>query len=134
MRLSYQAGWTPPSDIDEAKYIVPKSDFANFIQDNHVISKTLGGIVGAATNLIVPFSGIVTGSAATYRLQQLGLGKKPHRPLGKHPIHGAGLGTKLLKLGLLAFHKTHTTKAKPMTGGNSPFLLTNNSSFNSVKF
>ena len=106
MRLSYQPGWTPPSDIDESKYVVPKSDLGNFIQDNHIISKTLGGLVGAATNLIVPFSGIVTGSAATYGLQQLGLGKKPHRPLGKHPMHGSGLGLDLVKLGLLAFHKT----------------------------
>ena len=95
-------------------------------------TKTLDGLIGAATNLIVPFSGLVTGSAATYGLQQLGLGKKPHRPLGKHPIHGAGLGTELLKLGLIAFDQTHRRKAKPMTGGNSTFLRTNNSSFNSV--
>ena len=83
--------------------------------------------MGAATNLLVPFSGLVTGSAATYGLQQLGLGKKPHRPLGKHPMHESGLE-------LMTLDKTHRTKAKPMTGGNSPFLLTNNSSLNSVKF
>ena len=102
--------------------------------------------MGAATNLIVPFSGIVTGSAATYGLQQLGLGKKPHRPSGKHPMHGSGLQSALVafqkalaskanpmrRSGLVAFQKTHTTK--PMTGGNSLFLLTNNSTFNSVKF
>lgn len=138
MRLSYQPGWTPPSDIDESKYVVPKSDLGNFIQDNHVIAKTLGGLVGAATNLIVPFSGIVTGSAATYGLQQLGLGKKPHRPTGKHPMHGSGLQSALVSLqktlasNAKPMRRAHT--AKPMTGGNSPFLLTNNSSFNSVKF
>ena len=138
MRLSYQPGWTPPSDIDESKYVVPKSDLGNFIQDNHIISKTLGGLVGAATNLIVPFSGIVAGSAATYGLQQLGLGKKPHRPPGKHPIHGSGLQSALAALqktlasNARPMRRAHT--AKPMTGGNSPFLLTHNSSFNSVKF
>ena len=127
-----------PSDIDESKYVVPKSDLGNFIQDNHIISKTLGGLVGAATNLIVPFSGIVTGSAATYGLQQLGLGKKPRRPSGKHPMHGSGLQSALAALQKTLASKAHPMRrahtAKPMTGGNSPFLLTNNSSFNSVKF
>ena len=44
------------SDIDETKYVVPKSKLGKFIEDNHIIAKGLGGLVGFASNLIVPFS------------------------------------------------------------------------------
>ena len=87
MRRSYQPGWVPPADIDETKYKVPKSKLGQWIEDNHVISKLAGGVIGFASNLVVPGSGALTGPASTYGLQQLGLG---HRPRGKAPQHGSG--------------------------------------------
>ncbi len=127
MRRSYEPGWVPPADIDETKYKVPKSKLGQFIEDNHVISKLAGGVIGFASNLVAPGSGALTGPAATYGLQQLGLGKKHRRrPIGKPPQHGSGT--------ILYKTQPYPVKSKPMTGGNSPFLLTNNSSFNRVKF
>ena len=91
MRRSYQPGWVPPADIDETKYKVPKSKLGQFIEDNHVISKLAGGVIGFASNLVAPGSGALTGPAATYGLQQLGLGKNHRlRPTGKPPQHGSG--------------------------------------------
>ena len=129
--------YNKPSDIDESKYVVPKSQLGKFIEDNHVIAKGLGGLVGFGTNLIVPFSGAVTGSAATYGLQQLGLGKR-HRTSGKAPQHGSGatvFRTSSFPVNLknAKLNNMHQIQ-RPMMGGNSPFLLTTNSSFNSVKF
>ena len=127
MRRSYQPGWVPPADIDETKYKVPKSKLGQFIEDNHVISKLAGGVIGFASNLVAPGSGALTGPAATYGLQQLGLGKNHRlRPTGKPPQHGSGT--------ILYRTQPYAVKTKPMTGGNSPFLLANNSSYNSVKF
>ena len=88
-------------------------------------SKLAGGVIGFASNLVAPGSGALTGPASTYGLQQLGLG---HRPRGKAPQHGSGS----------IVYKTQPYPVKvqhiSMMGGSSPFLLTNNSSFNSVKF
>ena len=127
MRRSYQPGWVPPADIDETKYKVPKSKLGQWIEDNHVVSKLAGGVIGFASNLVAPGSGALTGPAATYGLQQLGLGKNHRlRPTGKPPQHGSGT--------ILYRTQPYPVKTKPMTGGNSPFLLANNSSYNSVKF
>ena len=127
MRRSYEPGWVPPADIDETKYKVPKSKLGQFIEDNHVISKLAGGVIGFASNLVAPGSGALTGPAATYGLQQLGLGKNHRlRPTGKPPQHGSGT--------ILYKTQPYPVKIKPMTGGSSPFLLANNSSYNSVKF
>ena len=127
MRRSYEPGWVPPADIDETKYKIPKSKLGQWIEDNHVVSKLAGGVIGCASNLVAPGSGALTGPAATYGLQQLGLGKKHRRrPTGKPPQHGSG--TTVYRT------QPYPVKQKPMTGGNSPFLLTNNSSFNRVKF
>ena len=126
-----------PKDIDETKYKVPKSKLGQWIEDNHVISKLAGGVIGFASNLVVPGSGALTGPASTYGLQQLGLG---HRPSGKAPQHGSG--------SIVYKTQPYPVKVPPplarapheggkhisMMGGSSPFLLTNNSSFNSVKF
>ena len=106
---------------------MPKSKLGQFIEDNHVISKLAGGVIGFASNLVAPGSGALTGPAATYGLQQLGLGKNHRlRPTGKPPQHGSGT--------ILYRTQPYPVKTKPMTGGNSPFLLANNSSYNSVKF
>ena len=127
MRRSYQPGWVPPADIDETKYKVPKSKLGQWIEDNHVVSKLAGGVIGFASNLVAPWSGALTGPAATYGLQQLGLGKNHRlRPTGKPPQHGSGT--------ILYRAQPYPVKTKPMTGGSSPFLLANNSSYNSVKF
>jgi hypothetical protein len=116
-----------PADIDETKYKVPKSKLGQFIEDNHVISKLAGGVIGFASNLVAPGSGALTGPAATYGLQQLGLGNNHRlRPTGKPPQHGSGT--------ILYRTQPYPVKLKPMTGGSSPFLLANNSSYNSVKF
>ena len=114
-----------PKDVDETKYKVPKSKLGQWIEDNHVISKLAGGVIGFASNLVVPGSGALTGPASTYGLQQLGLG---HRPRGKAPQHGSG--------SIVYKTQPYPVKVKhiSMMGGSSPFLLTNNSSFNSVKF
>ena len=127
MRRSYEPGWVPPADIDETKYKVPKSKLGQWIEDNHVVSKLAGGVMTFASNLVAPASGALTGPAATYGLQQLGLGKKHRRrPTGKAPQHGSGT--------IVYKTQPYPVKTKPMTGSNLPFLLTTNSSFHMVKF
>ena len=106
---------------------MPKSKLGQFIEDNHVISKLAGGVIGFASNLVAPGSGALTGPAATYGLQQLGLGKKHRRrPTGKPPQHGSGT--------IVYRTQPDRVKTKPMTGGNSPCLLAKNSSYKMVKF
>ncbi len=127
MRRSFELGWVPPADIDETKYKVPLSKLGQWIKDNHVVSKLAGGVIAFASNLVAPGSGALTGPAATYAIQQLGLGMKHRRrPTGKPPQHGSG--------SIVYRTQPSPVKTKPMTGGNSPFLLTNNSSLNMVKF
>ncbi len=56
-------------------------------------------------------SGALTGPAATYGLQQLGLGKKPRRrKTGKPPQHGSGP--------IVYRTQPYPVKQKPMTGGS----------------
>ena len=86
---------------------------------NNLLKKTklLSTIAGPVESFLGGPAGAVAGAVASVGLQQLGYGHNA-RPSGKAPQYGSHV------------YRTH----KPMTGGNSPFLLTNNSSFNSVKF
>ena len=78
-------------------------------------TKILSTIAGPVGSFLGGPAGAVAGAVASVGLQQLGYGNSA-RPSGKAPQYGS--------------RGTH----KPMTGRGSPFLLTNNSSFNSVKF
>ena len=66
-------------------------------------------------------------------------GCKPCRPGGKHPQMGCGAGHSQYRgIGSIYIPKGLPMRAKPIyiktqAGGNSPFMLTNNSSFNSIK-
>ena len=80
-------------------------------------TKILSTIAGPVGSFLGGPAGAVAGAVASVGLQQLGYGIHA-RPSGKAPQHGSHI------------YRTH----KPMTGGNSPFLLVNNSSYNSVKF
>jgi hypothetical protein len=80
-------------------------------------TKLLSTIAGPVGSFLGGPGGAVAGAVASVGLQQLGYGNHA-RPSGKAPQYGAHI------------YRTHKT----MTGRGSPFLLTNNSSFNSVKF
>ena len=80
-------------------------------------TKILSTIAGPVGSFLGGPAGAVAGAVASVGLQQLGYGIHA-RPSAKAPQHGSHI------------YRTH----KPMTGGNSPFLLVNNSSYNSVKF
>ena len=80
-------------------------------------TKILSTIAGPVGSFLGGPAGAVAGAVASVGLQQLGYGNHA-RPSGKAPQYGSHV------------YRTH----KPMTGGNSPFLLKTNSSFNSVKF
>ena len=86
---------------------------------NNLLKKTklLSTIAGPVGSFLGGPAGAVAGAVASVGLQQLGYGIHA-RPSGKAPQYGSHV------------YRTH----KPMTGGSSPFLLTNNSSFNQVKF
>ena len=86
---------------------------------NKLLKKTklLSTIAGPVGSFLGGPAGAVAGAVASVGLQQLGYGNNA-RPSGKAPQYGSHV------------YRTH----KPMTGGNSPFLLTNNRSFNQVKF
>ena len=86
---------------------------------NNLLKKTkiLSTIAGPVGSFLGGPAGAVAGAVASVGLQQLGYGNNA-RPSGKAPQHGSNI------------YRTH----KPMTGGSSPFLLVNNSSYNSVKF
>ena len=92
------------------KVITPTN---NFLKKKKLLS-TIAGPVGS---FLGGPAGAVAGAVASVGLQQLGYGIHA-RPSAKAPQHGSTI------------YRTH----KPMTGGNSPFLLVNNSSYNSVKF
>ena len=51
MRRSYEPGWKPPADINEQNYKPPLSKAGQFIMDNHLISKSVGGLVGMLSNI-----------------------------------------------------------------------------------
>ena len=80
-------------------------------------TKLLSTIAGPVGSFLGGPAGAVAGAVASVGLQQLGYGISA-RPSGKTQQYGSHV------------YRTH----KPMTGGNSPFLLRTNSSFNSVKF
>ena len=80
-------------------------------------TKILSTIAGPVGSFLGGPAGAVAGAVASVGLQQLGYGIHA-RPSAKPPQHGSHI------------YRTH----KPMTDGNSPFLLVNNSSYNSVKF
>ena len=80
-------------------------------------TKILSTIAGPVGSFLGGPAGAVAGAVASVGLQQLGYGIHA-RPSGQAQQHGSHI------------YRTH----KPMTGGSSPFLLTNNSSFNSIKF
>ena len=86
---------------------------------NNLLKKTklLSTIAGPVGSFLGGPAGAVAGAVASVGLQQLWYGNNA-RPSAKAPQYGSHV------------YRTH----KPMTGGGSPFLLTNNSSFNQVKF
>ena len=92
----------------------------NFLKDTKVLSRIItpiGGFIGGP-------AGAVAGAVAGVGLNKAGYG---YRPRAKHPQYGSGI---LRTSGL-------PMKAKPIyrpqSGGSSPFMLANNSSFNSIK-
>jgi hypothetical protein len=92
----------------------------NFLKDTKVLSRIItpiGGFLGGP-------AGAVAGAVAGVGLNKAGYG---YRPRAKHPQYGCGI---LRPSGL-------PMKAKPIyrpqSGGSSPFMLANNSSFNSIK-
>ncbi len=86
---------------------------------NKLLKKTkiLSTIAGPVGSFLGGPAGAVAGAVASVGLQQLGYGNIA-RPSGKAPQHGSSV------------YRTHKT----MTGRGSPSLLTNNSSFNQIKF
>ena len=80
-------------------------------------TKILSTIAGPVGSFLGGPAGAVAGAVASVGLQQLGYGNNA-RPSGKAPQYGSHV------------YRIH----KPMTGRGSPFLLTNNSSFNQIKF
>ena len=91
----------------------------------------MGGFLGGP-------GGAIAGATAGVGLNKAGYGRKPCRPSAKHPQCGCGarhsqvsvLGN-LKPSGLPMWVKPIYIKTQ--TGGNSPFMLTTNSSFNSIK-
>ena len=93
----------------------------NFLKDTKLLSRIvtpLGGLFGGP-------GGAVAGAAAGVGLNKAGYGC---RPRGKHPQYGCGI---YIPKGLPM--RAKPTYIRTQTGGNSPFMLTNNSSFNSIK-
>ena len=98
----------------------------NFLKESKLLSKIItpiGGFLGGP-------GGAIAGATAGVGLSKAGYGRKPCRPSAKHPQCG-GIGRIYIPSGL-------PMRAKPtyigtQTGGNSPFMLTTNSSFNSIK-
>ena len=104
----------------------------HFLKDTQLISRIItpvGALLGGPV-------GAVSGAVLGVGLNKAGYGHKPCRPSGKHPQHGCGTmiltnnSKRLIPSGLPMRAKPIY---KPQTGGNSPFMLTNNSSFNSIK-
>ena len=99
-------------------------------------TKLLSKIAGPVGGFFGGPAGAVVGNLASAGLNKAGYGRKPCRPSGKHPQHGCGTmiltnnSKRLIPSGLPMRAKPIY---KPQTGGNSPFMLTNNSSFNSIK-
>ena len=93
------------------------------MKDTKILSKiitSIGGFLGGP-------GGAIAGAAAGVGLNKAGYGRKPSRPSAKQPQYG-GIG-RLIPSGLPM--RAKPIYIKPQTGGNSPFMLTTNSSFNS---
>ena len=96
----------------------------NFLKESKLLSRIItpiGGFLGGP-------GGAIAGAAAGVGLNKAGYGCKPCRPGGKHPQYGCGI---YIPKGLPM--RAKPTYIRTQTGGNSPFMLTNNSSFNSIK-
>ena len=103
----------------------------NFLKESKLLSRIItpiGGFLGGP-------GGAIAGAAAGVGLNKAGYGC---RPRGKHPQIGCGaghsqyggIGSFLIPKGLPMWAKPIY---RPQSGGNSPFMLANNSSFNSIK-
>ena len=104
----------------------------NFLKESKLLSRIItpiGGFLGGP-------GGAIAGAAAGVGLNKAGYGC---RPRGKHPQIGCGAGhSQYGGIGSIYIPKGLPMRAKPIyikpqTGGNSPFMLANNSSFNSIK-
>ena len=100
-----------------------------FLKESKLLSRIItpiGGFLGGP-------GGAIAGAAAGVGLNKAGYGC---RPRGKHPQYGCGAGHSQVSAGIL-IPKGLPMRAKPIyrpqSGGNSPFMLTTNSSFNSIK-
>ena len=96
-----------------------------FLKESKLLSRIItpiGGFLGGP-------GGAIAGAAAGVGLNKAGYGCKPCRPSAKHPQYGV-IG-RLIPSGLPM--RAKPIYIKPQTGGNSPFMLTTNSSFNSIK-
>ena len=107
----------------------------NFLKE----SKLLSRIITPIGRFLGGPGGAIAGAAAGVGLNKAGYGCKPCRPGGKHPQMGCGAGhSQYGGIGSIYIPKGLPMRAKPIyirtrTGGNSPFMLTTNSSFNSIK-
>ena len=96
----------------------------NFLKESKLLSKIItpiGGFLGGP-------GGAMAGATAGVGLSKAGYGRKPCRSSAKHPQYGCGI---YIPSGLPM--RAKPTYIRTQTGGNSPFMLTTNSSFNSIK-
>ena len=100
--------------------IQPANNFLKTTKILSTIAKPVGTFLGGP-------EGAIAGGIAGEMLDQAGYGTR-RRPRGKAPQHGSGA----------TVYKTRSypirALPKAQMGGASSFMLTNNSSFNSVKF
>ncbi len=82
-----------------------------------IVGDTVGGVIGIALN----------------KANQEGGRTHMRRPKSKAPQHGSG-GTVYKTQPYPIHNSIYVQRRIPQMGGSSPFLLTDNSSFNSVKF
>ena len=125
-----------PSDVTEATrpyYRNPKTDtkVGKWLRDNSTPLlkagfKTVANIIGVPGEIGSAVGGLI--GDALDKANQEGGSKHMRRPMGKAPQHGSGA--------TVYRTRPYPTRALPKAqmGGASPFLLTHNSSFNSVKF
>ena len=106
----------------------------HFLKDTQLISRIItpvGALLGGPV-------GAVSGAVLGVGLNKAGYGHKPCRPSAKHSQYGCGiLKPSGLPMRAKPIYKPPLRKVGTpgsiQTGGNSPFMLTNNSSFNSIK-
>ena len=95
-----------------------------FLKESKLLSRIItpiGGFLGGPV-------GAIAGATAGVGLGKAGYGYKPCRPSAKHSQNGC---VTFIPKGLPLMAKPKYIKTQ--TGGNSPFMLTTNSSFNSIK-